>query len=174
MRYGGKIGTVGLAFAAIFATAAEAAGAGSVYTDLTPAKCRPTATGSETRRCPGVAPYTLLAERDDDRASVTLASSDGKRYPLAFWDVVTPYFSRLGPRAEWRVTKEGVPYGLIVRVDTLASADASKTTSFLAVAKIAPPAVCVTDRIAPGPTANTEARKAADLAAGKPCLTTLP
>ena len=177
MRYGGRIGTAALALSMIGA-GAEAADVRSVYTDLTPAKCQRASvdreTGASARRCTGVAGYTILAESDDDRASVTLAASDGRRYPLKFWDVITPHFSRLGPRAEWRATKEGAPYGLIVRVDTLASAEASKTTSYLAVAKIAPPAVCVTDRIAPGPTANAEARKAADLAAGKSCLTTYP
>jgi len=42
MRYGGRIGTVALALSMIGAAAgAEAADVRSVYTDLTPAECRP-------------------------------------------------------------------------------------------------------------------------------------
>lgn len=155
---------------------AECADAQSVYTDLAPARCKKAVvdreSGASARRCPGAAGYSLLAESDDDRASVTVVAADGTRYPLRYWDVVTPYFSRLGPRAEWRVAKHGLPHAFIVRVDTVAAPEASKTASYLAVAKIAPPMICITDRIAPSP--NAEAHASADAAPAKACLTRFP
>jgi hypothetical protein len=42
--------------------------------------------------------------------------------------------------------------------------------SYLAVAKITATEVCVTEKIAPGPRANEDARRAADAASNKPCL----
>jgi hypothetical protein len=167
-----------LALSVLVGTRVECADVQSIYTDLAPARCGKAVadaeSGASVRRCPGIAGYSLRAESDDDRASLTVVAADGARYPLRFWDVVTPYFSRLGPQAEWRVAKQGMPHALIVRVDTVASPEATKTTSYLAVAKIAPPTICVTDRIAPSPNANAEARKAVDAAPGKACLTTFP
>jgi hypothetical protein len=167
-----------LALSVLFGARAECAGVQSIYADLAPARCGTAVvdaeSGASVRRCPGIAGYSLRAESDDDRASLTVVAADGARYPLRFCDVVTPYFSRLGPRAEWRVAEQDMPHALIVRVDTIASPAATKTTSYLAVAKIAPPTTCVTDRIAPSRNANAEARPAADAAPGEACLTTFP
>jgi hypothetical protein len=60
---------------------------------------------------------------------------------------------------------------LIVRVNASENQeDPNKKSSYLAVAKITPQQVCVTDKIAPGATANEEARRAADASSSKPCL----
>jgi hypothetical protein len=155
-----------------------AAPVSSVYTGLSAGGCRTIKvdreSGSSTQRCGGVASYKLLVEDSDARMSVTVTSPDGRNHPLSYWQVVTPYFSSLGARAEWRVVqKDGkvVPFALIVRVNAHENAEESgKVTSYLAVAKITAQEICVTDKISPGPTANEDARRAADSSASKACL----
>lgn len=148
----------------------------SVYTDITPARCKTVETSEEgsgsVQKCPGVAGYGLLVEDDDSRQSVTVVSPDGKKHPLDYWQVITSAFSSLGEKAEWRVEKKGGqvrPFALIVRV--YASENPEKPdqkTAYLAVAKITEKDVCVTDKVK----TNEEARRAADASAGKPCLKT--
>jgi hypothetical protein len=48
--------------------------------------------------------------------------------------------------------------------------DPDAITSYLAVAKITPEKICVTDRIDPGADMNVAARRAADTADKRPCL----
>lgn len=150
----------------------------SVYTDIAGNKCRTIKvieeTGEAVQRCPGIAGYKLEVEDGDARMSVSVVAPSGRKSELSYWQVITTSFSSLGDKAEWRVRRVNgkvVPVALIVRVN--ASEDPSnpeKTTSYLAVAKITPRKSCVTARIAPGAGANEEARRAADLAATKPCL----
>jgi hypothetical protein len=149
----------------------------SVYTHIAGATCATIAvdaeTGATTQRCPGIAGYALLVEDDDARMSIVVVAPDGGQYPLEFWQVITTAFSRLGEKAEWRVKRQGgrlVPIALIVRVNANEAGDPDVTTSYLAVAKIAPQASCVIDRIAPAADMNRRARLAADAAAEKPCL----
>jgi hypothetical protein len=145
----------------------------SVYTTLAEADCRTLSVDEESassvQRCPGVGGYALNAADGDARMSIDVITPDGKAHPLHFWSVVTHAFSSLGPRAEWRVRGEQ-PIALIVRVN--ASEDPENTeryTSYLAVAKITPTRICVTDRIGPAANANEEARRAADASASRPC-----
>jgi hypothetical protein len=154
-----------------------ATSASSVYTDLAPGKCKlikfVKEGASSTRLCSGPAGYKLLTEDDDERVSVTVVTPGGKRHPLNFWQLITPHFSSLGKKAEWRITKKNgklVPIALIVRVNAYEQPDTDKVTSYLAVAKITSETICVTDRIKPGPVSNVEAKRAADSAANKPCL----
>jgi hypothetical protein len=125
-------------------------------------------------RCPGTAGYALLLEEGDVRQNITVVTPGRKKHSLDLWTVVSPAFSSLGPRAEWRLTtqnKKSTPTALILRYN--ASEDSSnpeKLTSYLVVTKITPKEICVTDRISPGPKANEEARRLADEAAAKPCL----
>lgn len=150
----------------------------SIYTDLSPARCKTIKVNSETagsvQRCPGVAGYSLLVEDDDQRQSVTVMTPDGKRHPLNYWQVVTTAFSNVGDKAEWRVERQRGkvrPVALIVRVyanENPGSPD--ERTSYLAVAKITAEKVCVTEKIKGGANANEEARRAADASANKPCL----
>ena len=83
-------------------------------------------------------------------------------------------FSSLGPKAEWRMALQNrklKPVALILRYNANEDPESStKVTSYLAVAKITPTEVCVTDKISPGPNANEDARRAADAASTKPCL----
>ena len=146
----------------------------SVYTDIAPARCKTVEVHEETagsvQKCAGVAGYGLLVEDDDARQSVTVVSPDGKKHPLHYWQVITPAFSSLGDKAEWRVEKKGGkvrPFALIVRVYASENPEnPDQKTSYLAVAKLTDAEVCVTDKVK----TNEEARQAADASAGKPCL----
>lgn len=149
----------------------------STYTDIGERGCKTVRvdreSGSSVQTCPGVGGYKLLLEDSDNRMSVTVIDSRGRRYPLNYWSVITPNFSTLGSRAEWRVvkTKRGrVPIALIVRVNSNQGTETDNVISFLAVAKITPDMICVTDKIAPSPTANAEARRAADTSRINRCL----
>lgn len=121
-------------------------------------------TGASSTLCEGIAGYELLVTDEDARMSVTA---------LDYWQVVTFAFSNLGTKAEWRVIDrdgERVPVALVVRVNASEGDDASAITSYLAVAKITPEEICVTDRIEPDPDMNAAARRAADTAGNRPCL----
>ena len=144
-----------LALALASANAHAAAPARSVYTEISEPGCALIPSSEEPNeedglRCKGPAGYELLALSGDLRATVTVVAPDGKEHALEFWDVITGGFSTLGPRAEWRVRDgDGVPQALIVRVFASEDPDnPDRKTSWLAVAKITPEAICVTDRIA--------------------------
>jgi hypothetical protein len=146
----------------------------SVYSSLY--KCKLVTTGHDysTQACAGVAGYNLRLEYDDARESITVVTPNGRKHPLNLWEAISSGFSSVGQKAEWRViTKNGklVPIALIVRFNASENPeDSSKVTSYLAVAKITPQKICVTDKIPPSATANEEARRAADASADKPCL----
>jgi hypothetical protein len=151
----------------------------SVYTDLSGPDCtivrEDKVTGALVQACPGIAGYRLLVATDDARMSVTVIDPAGVEHGLDYWTVVTRSFSSLGPKAEWRVSgQQGAtpPVALIVRVNASEQQDPSKPkkVSYLAVAKITPERICVTDSIRPAPDANERARRAADHSASKPCL----
>ena len=146
----------------------------SVYSSLYKCKLVSTGTDSSTQACRGVGGYNLRLEYADARESITVISPDGRKHPLEFWNVIGHGFSSVGQKAEWRVTRKNgkvVPVALIVRFNASENPeDSSKVTSYLAVAKITPQKICVTDKIAPGRTANEDARRAADASADKPCL----
>ncbi len=150
----------------------------SVYSDLASGKCKPMKvdkeTGNSVQNCSGIAGYKLQVLDDDARQSITVITPDRKEYPLNFWHVVTLGFSSVGNKAEWRVVRNQnkiSPIALIVRVHANEdSANPKRVSSYLAVAKITPDAVCVTHKILPGAKANEEARTAADGAQSAPCL----
>jgi hypothetical protein len=158
-------------------TVADTGAISSVYTSLEH-DCRllevDEESGSSSQRCPGTAGYALKVMEGDVRMSIDVVAPDGKAHELNYWSVITSGFSSLGPRAEWRM-RGGRPIALIVRVNASENPeDSSQLTSYLAVAKITPREICVTDRIAPAPNANESARTAADSSAGRPCLSAAP
>ena len=110
----------------------------------------------------------------DLRQNLIVITPKGAKHSLELWDVVSGGFSSVGPKAEWRMAMQDgklSPVALIVRYN--ASEDPyqpKKMTSYLAVAKITPDEICVTEKISPGPKANDDARRAADAAPAKPCL----
>lgn len=151
----------------------------SVYTNLDAKFCKTLKSsaeeaGSYVGRCPGTSGYALLVEEGDLRQNITVVTPQKTKHSLDLWSVVSPAFSSLGPKAEWRVTtqkRQAIPTALIVRYN--ASEDSSKpekTTSYLAIIKITPKEICVTDKVSPGPKANEDARRLADESATKPCL----
>lgn len=146
----------------------------SVYTSLGEAECRVVEqdeeTGATSSRCPGTAGYALLVHDWDARMSVDVVAPGGRTHRLRYSGVITSAFSSLGPRAEWRM-RNGAPIALIVRVNAFEDPEApDRTTSYLAVAKITPREVCVTERIPPSANANEAARRAADQSASKRCM----
>lgn len=150
----------------------------SVYTNLTGGGCRAfksdPETGSSEKRCGGYGKWSLMVLDDDDRMSVNVLSPDAKQYELNFWTVVTPAFSSLGNKAEWRVQKQGntlQPIALIVRINTTSEANGRREKqSYLAVSKITDGEICVVEKISNQKNANQMARTAADNAAAKQCL----
>ncbi|HYN80543.1 MAG TPA: hypothetical protein VES88_03510 [Gemmatimonadaceae bacterium] len=151
---------------------------GSVYSDLSSSKCKTIEvdkeTGSSTQICPGIAGYRLLVLDDDARQSITVVTPGGTNHPLDLWQVVTYAFSSVGGKAEWRVARSKgkiSPVALIVRVNASEdSANPSRLTSYLAVVKVTPEKICVTQKIPPGAKANDTARQAADTAQTAACL----
>jgi hypothetical protein len=146
----------------------------SVYTSLATADCRLVKrdpdTNDPTYRCPGTAGYALLVHDWDARMTVDVVAPGGRTQPLRYSGVISSAFSSLGPRAEWRM-RDGKPIGLIVRVNAFENPDTpDRATSYLAVARITPGEVCVTDRIPPAANANDAARQAADQSASRPCM----
>ena len=151
----------------------------SVYTSLGEKQCR-TVKSAEAGddgyegRCRGVGGYTLLLSEGDLRQNITVITPKGAKHSLDLWDVISGGFSSVGPKAEWRLTTRNgkpTPVALIVRYNANEDAEApNKQNSYLAVSKITPTEICVTDKILPGPKANEDARRAADTAATKPCL----
>ncbi len=151
----------------------------SVYTPLGDKDCRKIKSAEAgddgyEGRCPGIAGYKLLLSEGDLRQNITVITPQGKQHSLDLWSVVSGGFSSVGPKAEWRLASQkgkSVPVALILRYNASEDSESpNKTTSYLAVAKITPTEICVTDKISPGPKANEDARRAADAASTKPCL----
>ena len=149
----------------------------SVYTPLDEKQCRTikvetTGAGDYEGRCRGVAGYSLTLLEGDLRQNIIVNTPKGAKHSLELWDVISGGFSSVGPKAEWRVTNKK-PVALIIRYNASENPDnPNKRTSYLAVAKITPTEICITDKISPSANANTEARSAADNAANKACLKT--
>lgn len=149
----------------------------SVYTPIGDKQCRVIKSAEAgddgyEARCRGAAGYTLLLSEGDLRQNITVITPQGKEHSLDLWSVISGGFSSVGPKAEWRIaTQNSKPIALILRFN--ASEDPEKPdkrTSYLAVTKITPTEICVTDKISPGPTANEDARRAADASSTKSCL----
>jgi hypothetical protein len=164
----------------IFLCAAGAAAQSnrSIYTNLGEKSCKTikaddSEAGSYIGLCAGVGGYKLQVEEGDLRQNIQVITPAGQKHSLDLWTVVGSSFSSLGEKAEWRVKNQkgkAAPVALIVRYNVSDPEDSTKTTSFLAVAKITANQICVTDKIAPGAGANEAARAAADSSADKPCL----
>ena len=151
----------------------------SVYTDLDEKKCKTIDKNEDeawiVQECPGIGGYKLEVVEGDIRQTINVISPSNKKSELKLWSVVSPAFSYVGKKAEWRIkTIEGKPrpFALIVRFD--ASEDPEnpdKTTSYLTVTKIDGDSACVTDVVKPIRNANVKARELADSSSGKPCKT---
>jgi len=150
----------------------------SIYTDLAEKKCKTTTINEQeeysVQLCDGVAGYKLEVAEGDLRQTINIIAPNGKKHELKLWSVVSPAFSSVGKKAEWRVIKEKgeiVPIALIVRFNASENPeDSSKITSYLTVSKITEGTTCVTGVVKPVKNANIKARTLADTAAKKPCV----
>ena len=163
--------------AAVFTAAAQSNQ--SMYTSLAEKQCRKIKSAEAgddgyEGRCRGVAGYALLLSEGDLRQNITVITPKGAKHSLELWDVISGGFSSVGPKAEWRMAMQNgklSPVALILRYNASEDPDQpNKQNSYLAVSKITPSEICVTDKILPGPKANEDARRAADTATTKPCL----
>ena len=164
---------------ALCAATAVAQSNRSVYTALGDKDCRKIKSAEAgddgyEGHCRGTAGYSLLLSEGDLRQNITVITPKGAEHSLDLWSVVSGGFSSLGPKAEWRLALQNgklVPVALILRYNASEDPESpNKLTSYLAVAKITPSEICVTEKISPGPKANEDARRAADAASTKPCL----
>lgn len=158
---------------ALFAATAASAQITSRYTDLDDQKCKTLELdeeggGSYKGECAGVGGYKLHVLEGDLRQSINVIAPGGKEHQLRLWEHFGA-FSAVGPKAEWRL-KGKAPFALIFRFNVSENPeDASKTTSYLIVAKVSPSLACVTEIIKPSRSQNAEARRAADRSATVPC-----
>ena len=156
------------------AGAADAQRVTSVYTKLSDKACKTLeldeGEGALYRgSCPGVAGYKLELIEGDLRQTLNIIGPKGEEHELRFWHL-TGAFTYIGETAEWRMRGKK-PIALIVRLNVSENVeDASKTKGYLVVAKITPTETCVTHFLAPTRSHNYEARKAADKAADRPCI----
>ncbi len=158
----------------------------SLVTDLGREACREEIDRTDPnetpyRVCPGVAGYALIVRRvDSGRESIEVVDPAGRVSPLDCQEFVTRHMCTLGSEAEWRVATRGdgkrEPLALIVPVEARENADdpAEVTTTYLAVARLAPGETCVTDRLVVGRHSQVEVRRAADAASARPCVPPRP
>lgn len=143
----------------------------SVYTDLTPAKCRtvegePGMPGKYSGQCPGVSDYDLEVHSNEDQASLGVVLPSKKVVVIDFRNYFDNY-SWLRGKAEWRL-KSREPLALIVRLDVNDQGERG-STSYLIVSKISATDACVTDVVKPGRNQNLLARRLADKALAQAC-----
>jgi len=108
----------------------------------------------------------------DLRQSIVLMRK-GKEYDLNFWSIVSPMFSFLGQKIEWRhqLGKPEKLKGMIVRFEASDNFEnLDKTSSYLVVSKISKDKICVVAKIAPSEDQNEIARKILDSKKVLPCL----
>jgi len=157
----------------------------SVYTGIDAGSCKKEVDKNDPNEtpylvCPGIAGYALIVRRvDAGRQSIDVVDAAQRVLPLNYQEFVTRHMSNLDGKAEWRVaTKDGkeVPIALIVRVQAREdNRNPEKVTrSYIAVAKIAPNAVCVTDRIPEDTQSQAQVRSAADSARERQCAPPQP
>lgn len=160
-------------YSTAYATAAKYE---SRYTSLISEKCVTLYEEGDSiiQECPGFGGYQVQASESDLRQSITLIKN-GREFPLQFWDTVSPAFSTLGGKAEWRFIQsetKPVPIALIVRLNAVTGEEANKTTSWLVVSKLTDKNSCVIGKIPPQKdgTQNQKARDMADAASSSACL----
>lgn len=129
-----------------------------------------------TYECPGIGGYKLRTYESDLRADIGIIDPAGTEHLLHLPAVIDAGFSVHGAKAEWRVTRRNgkvIPKAFIVRYITEEWSDdaaKSKEKHYLAIAKIFPNDICVTDSISASRTMNVQARKAAASSVSKRCL----
>ena len=148
----------------------------SRYTPLSASKCITLHEENNyiLQECPGFASYQLQISEADLRQSITVLKG-GKEYPLQFWDTVSPQFSTLGTKAEWRFIADNrtlTPIALITRLNVVTGEQADQTTSWLVVTKLSADKICVVGKVRPqlDGSQNQKARDMADKSPEMTCL----
>ncbi|SFV67521.1 hypothetical protein MNB_SV-13-1055 [hydrothermal vent metagenome] len=100
---------------------------------------------------------------------------DGKRYDLNFSQAITPHFTALGDKMEWRFQKghKTTPSAMIVRLNIDIEGKTQKDRhkkSYLIVSKITEETICIVGKISPQKNQNILARKMADKASTLGCV----
>lgn len=132
------------------------------------------------RLCPGVLGYAVVLRHvGSGRLSVDVRTPGNGDFPLDYQDYVTRHMSQLEAQAEWRVmTKDGgkTPVALIIGVQAHENEDEPEaiTRTYLAVAKITPDEICVTDSIVKASQYQSELQGAADTAPESDCMELQP
>src|ERR1700730_16437265 len=103
-----------------------------------------------------------------------MVNPSGRKFDLGLRELFTEskLYADLRAKAEWRVKHENgslVHVALILRVVPMSNMS-THDSPFLAVANMTRNEICITEKIAAGAKENEEARRAADVAANKPCL----
>ncbi|CAA6814911.1 MAG: Unknown protein [uncultured Sulfurovum sp.] len=108
----------------------------------------------------------------DIRQSIILTRNQ-QEYDLDFFTTVSPAFSSLGLKAEWRheLGKPTNLKGMIVRLEVSDDPEnLDKTSSYLVVSKITRHEICVIAKVAPQINQNIMAREILDINLAMPCL----
>lgn len=161
----------GLFFASFSAYAADVE---SSYTSIDANDCT-TLTADRmgsVQRCEFFADIEVNAVEGDLRQSLTLKRG-GNEYPLDFWQTVSPAFSTLGAKVEWRhlAGNANKPFAFITRLNASENPEGpEQTTSYLVVGKITPDIICVVGKVSPQVEQNQRAREMADQSAIMPCI----
>ncbi len=166
-------------------TAHSKDGVESVYTDLGQGNCEKhidldDPNESTYQLCPGVLGYSVIVRHvDSGRLSIDIRTPENGTYPLDYQEFVTRHMLHLSNRAEWRVSMNdgnNIPIALIVPVHAHENIEEPEqvSTSYLAVAKITPTEVCITDSIVKDSLGQAGVRRVADSARSRPCLDAQP
>ncbi|GEM_PF-3118059 len=150
----------------------------SAYSDIDAKACTLVEVYEEdmgaTVSCGSYGAMEIQVEDDDGRMSITLMRK-GLAYPQYYSQAISPAFSLLGSKIEWRYTKGKSlePTAMIARVTATIEGetmDDTKKVSYLAVSKITATHICVIGKIAPHKHQNILARSLADKATTLPCV----
>lgn len=116
--------------------------------------------------CSGIGGYKLKVANFDLHHILDLVTPRGKEFNVG---IDSASYNFLGTKAEWRL-RSGKPFALIVRYNLVGPAADKVSESILVVSKISTSNSCVIGRIEGSRTQNVEARKLADAAQSKPCM----
>ena len=169
-----KLGWLGITSLFFVSLSVNATGFDSSYSSIESRHCRLLESHrmGSTQSCPSFRGIKVNVIEGDLRQTINLIRKD-KEYPLNLWSKISPAFSFLGTKIEWRHTK-GKPRdikGIIVRFNASEDFDNSaKTTSYLAVVKINAKTMCVVGKIAPQAKQNQKARNMLDRSHNMPCF----
>jgi hypothetical protein len=150
----------------------------SIYTDLNEKACKEAQPSPDEdgiiykADCPGTAGYKVTNLSTEHTQGLIITDPTGKTHKIDFrgpLGTVADLF--LGDKIEWR-KKDSKPYSFIIRVNVQKQpGNSDKQDSNLAIVKLAPDGICVTDFVKPSEKdQNVKARELSDTSASRPCL----